>query len=182
MWLRFVLLSLLVFVSWPASAQLLGNLNDYPKLLISMHYQPPEGSANEGMQFEWQDQPSGGQKVTGTVQPLKAPTTRSAALQNAAEKPVSSWVTGELPETAIAPIFNEVRSLTALFRIPASSSKTRVSNEQFTLGITHPNLDVDVVLVIQRNDPAAWNAAATLWSHLRATMPSNGKDLIHDHR
>jgi len=162
---------------------MLGNLTEYPKLSISMHYQPADGSAREGLQLEWQDQPSGVPKVIGTVQPLKDAAKGPTTLQPTGEKPVSSWVKGELPATVISPIFNEVRSVTALFRIPASSStKTRVSNELFSLVISHPSLDVSIDLVIQRNDPALWNSAATLWSHLRAIMPANGKDLIHDHR
>jgi len=165
MWKRLLLLgSLSVLLALSSAAQMLGNLNDYPSLGVSMHYQVPDGTTNEGVQVDWKAQAQGPPKVTGTVQ--------SSNHQS---------ITSDLPPTVIAPVFNQARNFTALFHFTSPGEPPKkIDNEHLMLTVSHSSLQLQVQLTVRRADPAAWRAATTLWNNLRALMPPPGRELVHE--
>lgn len=169
---------LLAFLPWVASAQMLGNLNEYPKLYINLAYQAPSGRDNESMDVDWKTQPDGTLKVTGSVRPSPNAPKPVPPAEGARENPSR---TIDLPMTVAAPIFNEARSVTSAFRIPPPRDpKYSPNNELLTLSISHSDLQVGLDLHFTRLDAAGWNAACAFWNHLRALMPSPNKELIRE--
>ncbi|MEA3213147.1 MAG: hypothetical protein QOE70_6204 [Chthoniobacter sp.] len=163
----FLLLFLVLFLfglHLPVSAQMLGKLEDYPELFIAIHYQLPDGSANEGMQLSWRTSEHGFLKVKGTVHPIKQP-----------------MIDFDMPMAVVAPIFEKARDLSGLFRLqPPANWPSKVTNEMFNLSVSHSGLKTGFYLIIRRTNPDAWTAAAKLWNDLRTSMPPANRESIHE--
>lgn len=165
MWFRLLLVAhFLAVLTLPAPAQMLGNLNDYPNLHISISYQSPDGAASQQMQLQWNVDDKGVLKVTGTARP-----------------PKKSSINTDMPATAIPPTFANARNVTRLFRFkPNKDRGDTLDNEVFFFSVSHTGLSNSVSLRIRRDDKEAWAAMMKLWKDLRAALPSPSREMLNE--
>lgn len=128
-----------------------------------MHYTPPDGASNEGMQIEWTapSQPQEQLKVHATVTSLK-----------------KESVEGDIPASTIAPVFTQARLMTGSIRLKAAEEKPPVSNEHFSVDISHSLHEVSLEFTVRRTDATAWRAAVVFWNYLRGIMPASVREFV----